>query len=140
MKTFNAACDTISREAYTSNTFNQYRLHHRIYHRVREQYKLPAQLVIRAISKVVESYKLDRRHLHVYRAYWAVVYDQRIMRFKGLDKISVTTAWGRETIPLMVGDYARLSKRELRGQADLVYVREFYLCLVLSSLRSHRYT
>jgi hypothetical protein len=62
------------------------------------------------------------------------------MRFKGLDKISVTTAWGRETIPLMVGDYARLSKRELRGQADLVYVREFYLCLVLSSLRSHRYT
>ena len=54
------------------------------------------------------------------------------MSFKGLDKVSLTTAWGRETIPLLVGDYAKLEQRELRGQADLVWVRkEFILCLVV---------
>jgi putative transposase len=30
METFNRACDTISREAYESKTYNKYRLHHRL--------------------------------------------------------------------------------------------------------------
>ena len=63
---------------------------------------------IRAISKVVESYGVDRRHIHTFDPRGAIVYDQRIMSFKGLDKVSLTTAWGRETILLLVGDYAKL--------------------------------
>ena len=131
METFNAACSDISREAYESKTYNKIELQHRVYYRIREQYKLPAQLVIRAIGKVAEGYRAERRHLHVFDPRSALVYNQRIMRFKGLDNVSLTTVWGRETIPLMVGDYARLGQLALRGQADLVYVRkEFYLCLV----------
>jgi putative transposase len=132
MKTFNAACDTISREAYSSKSYNKIKLQHQVYIQIRERYKLPAQLTIRAISKVAESYKVERRHIHIYRAYGAVVYDQRIMSFKGLDKVSLTTSEGRETIPLLTGDYVKLKQRALRGQVDLIYVRdEFYLCLVV---------
>ena len=50
METFNRACDDISKEAYDPKTFNQYKLHHRLYYRIREQYRLPAQLAIRAIQ------------------------------------------------------------------------------------------
>ena len=74
---------------------------------------------------------MERRHLHIYRTYGAVVYDQRIMSFKGFDKVSLTTIEGRETIPLLTGGYARLSQRILRGQADLIYVKKkFHLYIV----------
>ena len=32
MKTFNAACDAISREAYSSKTFNKIKLQHQLYY------------------------------------------------------------------------------------------------------------
>ena len=57
METFNAACSDISRDAYASKTFNKIKLQHRLYYRIREQYKISAQLAIRAIAKVAESYK-----------------------------------------------------------------------------------
>ncbi len=132
METFNAACDDISREAYEHKIYNKIKLQHRLYYRIREQHKLPAQLAIRAIGKVVEGYRAERRHLHTFYPHGAIVYDQRIMSFKGLNKVSLGTAEGRETIPLLTGGYARLDQRDLRGQADLIYVRnKFYLCLIV---------
>jgi putative transposase len=132
METFNAACDDISKNAYESKTFNKYRLQHQHYYRIREQYKLPAQLAIRAVSKVIESYKVERRRYHAFDPHGAIVYDQRIMSFKGLDKVSLASLEGRETIPILIGLYAKLDQRRTRGQADLLYIKgEFYLCLVL---------
>ena len=131
METFNQACDDISREAYESKTFNKYKLQHQLYHRIREQYKLPAQLAIRAISKVIESYKVERRHYHAFDPHGAIVYDQRIMSFKGLDKVSIATLDGRETLPILIGFYAKLDQRRIQGQADLLFIKgEFILCLV----------
>jgi putative transposase len=132
METFNAACDDISKNAYESKTFNKYRLQHQHYYRIREQYKLPAQLAIRAVSKVIESYKVERRRYHAFDPHGAIVYDQRIMSFKGLDKVSLASLEGRETIPILTGSYARLDQHRIRGQADLLYIKdEFYLCLVM---------
>lgn len=141
METFNAACDDISRVAYESRTFNKIEIQHLIYYRIRERYKLPAQLAIRAIGKVTESYRTERKHLHNFDPHSALVYDQRIMGFKGLDKMSLATAEGRETIPLLTGDYARLSQRALRGQADLILVRnKFYLCLAFEQPEAPPFT
>jgi len=132
MGSFNAACNDISKEAYESKAFNKIKLQHQLYYRIREQYKLPAQLAIRAISKLVDGYRVERWHLHSFNPRGAMVYDQRIMSFKGLDKVSLATVDGRETILILTGDYARLDKRKLRGQADLILVRnKFYLCLVV---------
>jgi putative transposase len=132
MEAFNQACDDISKVAYESKTFNQYRLHHRLYYHIREQYQLPAQLAIRAIGKVVDSYKTERRRLHLFNPYGAITYDERIMRLHGLDEVSLSTLEGRVVVPLRVGGYAMLSQRRIRGQADLLYINgEFYLCLVV---------
>jgi predicted transposase len=132
METFNQACDDISEAAIESRTFNKYRLQHQHYYRIREQYKLPAQLAIRAISKVIESYKVERRHYHAFDPHGAIVYDQRIMSFKGLGKVSLASVEGRETIPILTGSYAKLDQRRIQGQADLLIIKgEFYLCLVL---------
>lgn len=132
MEMFNRACDDISKEAYESKTFNRYKLHHRLYYRIREQYQLPAQLTVHAISKVVDSYKNERRHLHLFDPQGAIIYDERIMRFLGLERVSLTTLEGRVIIPLLVGAYGKLDQRRIRGQADLLYIRgEFYLCLVV---------
>ena len=114
METFNAACDTISREAYSSKTYNKYKLQQRLYRRIREQYMLPAQLTIRAISKVVESYRVERRRLHIFDPHGAIVYDQRIMSFKGLDKVSLVTVDGRETLPILTGSYASAREQQRR--------------------------
>jgi IS605 OrfB family transposase len=132
METFNQACDDISKNAYESKTFNKYRLQHQLYYRIREQYKLPAQLAIRAISKVIESYKVERRHYHAFDPHGAIVYDQRIMSFKGLAKVSLASLEGRETIPILIGFNAKLDQRRIRGQADLLFINDvFYLCLVV---------
>jgi len=132
METFNQACDDISKIAYESKTYNQYKLHHILYYRIREQYKLPAQLTVRAVSKVVDSYKTERQHLHKFNPHGAIIYDQRIMGFKGLEKVSLTTLEGRVIVPLLVGAYGKLDQRRIRGQADLLYIKgEFYLCLVV---------
>jgi IS605 OrfB family transposase len=132
MESFNAACDDISTVAYDSKTFNQYKLHHILYYRIREQYKLPAQLTVRAIGKVVDSYKTERQHLHTFNPHGAIIYDQRIIGFKGLEKVSLTTLEGRVIVPLLVGAYGKLDQRRIRGQADLLYIKnEFYLCLVV---------
>jgi predicted transposase len=132
MEAFNAACDTISKEAYKSHAFNRFRLHHRLYYRIREKYQLPAQLAVRAIGKVVDSYKTERRRLHLFKPHGAMTYDERIMRLHGLDEVSLSTLEGRVVIPLRVGDYAKFERRRIRGQADLLYIKdEFYLCLVV---------
>jgi predicted transposase len=41
METFNRACDEISKIAYESKSFNRYRLHHRLYHRIRSSIGCP---------------------------------------------------------------------------------------------------
>jgi len=132
MEAFNAACNDISKNAYESKTFNQYKLHHRLYHRIREQYKLPAQLTVRAVSKVINSYKTEREHIHLFNPHGAIVYDERIMGFKGLERVSLSTLEGRVAVSMLVGGYAKLDQRRIRGQADLLYIKdEFYLCLVV---------
>jgi putative transposase len=132
METFNRACDTISKIAYESNTYNQYKLHHRLYYRIREQHQLPAQLTVRAIGKVVDSYKNERRRLHLFKPHGAIMYDERIMRLHGLDEVSLSTLESRVVVPMHGGGYAKLDQRRIRGQADLLYINdEFYLCLVV---------
>ena len=57
----NAACNDISQQAWDAETFQQYPLHHLVYHDIRERYSLSAQMTVRAIGKVVDAYKLDRQ-------------------------------------------------------------------------------
>lgn len=130
MEAFNDACNYISKIAWETKTFGQVGLHHLCYKYVRETYDLSAQLTIRAIGKVCESYRTDKKTLHVFKKYSALVYDQRILSFRGLDTVSILSLDGRFKIPIVYGEYAELHRRLIRGQADMIYNKgDLFLCL-----------
>jgi hypothetical protein len=78
-------------------------------------------MAIRAIGKVVESFKVEKKHKHTFKPYGAIVYDSRILKFKFPDKVSISTLEGRQVIPFLFQNYRNLDMRRVAGQADLVY-------------------
>lgn len=129
---FNAACDWLGGVAFRERCANKVVLQKLAYYDVRERFGLAAQLSIRAISKTVEAYKRDRSIRPRFRPHGAVPYDERIMSWKGVERVSLLTLAGRAVIPVALAPYqvARIDRRQ--GQADLVY-RDgvFYLYLTV---------
>ena len=134
MHAFNAACTWIAEVAYAQHCASKFQLQKQLYHEVRQRFGLSAQLAIRAIAKTVEAYKRDKTTQVAFRADGAVVYDERIMAFHGLEAVSLTTLHGRELIPIQMGDYQRVQFHRAKGQADLVLVKGgFYLLVTLET-------
>lgn len=134
MERFNDACNYVSLISYQDGVFDKRTLQKQHYRYIRDTYGLSAQLAVRAIAKVSESYrgKGHRQELHTFKPHGAVVYDQRILSFKALDLVSILTLEGRQLIPLSIGEYAQLDQRRIRGQADLILQNgTFYLCVVV---------
>ena len=134
MKRFNLACDYISRIAFDSKTFGKIGIQKLCYYDVRIKFELSSQMVVRAIGKVSESYKTDKKTLHTFKETGAMVYDQRILSFDGLEIASILTLDGRIKVPIVVGNYHQglLYGKRVRGQADLILQEGvFYLMLVV---------
>jgi len=151
MEAFNKACDMVSVDAFACRCFNKFAIQAKLYRRIREEFRLSAQLTVRCISKVVESYQTDIMNIrernkrkapdmpkeelvvHTFRPHSAMVYDQRILSWKGLDNVSITSLDGRLIIPTVVrGKYAPLEMSRVKGQADLIYIDgRFYLCVIV---------
>ena len=134
MERFNEGCNYTSGKAFETYTYGQFYLHHVVYGYLREHYKLSAQMAVRVVAQVSESYKVDRKVQHSFNPHSAMVYDQRILSWKGLDKVSILTLSGRQIIPIRIGAYqeARLD-RKVR-QSDLI-LRDgiFYLAVVVDA-------
>ena len=127
MERFNSACNAISQIAFESKTFGKRILQRFCYYQIRDEFKLPAQMVIRAIAKVCESYsdKTKRDKVHTFKPHGAIVYDDRILTVKSIDTVSVLTLAGRIPISMSICEYhARILNNALkvRGQTDLGYI------------------
>jgi IS605 OrfB family transposase len=134
MQTFNAACTYIAEVAYREQLASKFKLQRLVYYEVKERFQLTAQLVIRAIAKVVEAYKRDKSTQVTFRPDGAVVYDKRICSFHGLESVSLATIAGRRRIPIQMGDYQRVQFSRAKGQADLIRVGGvFYLLVTLDT-------
>ena len=133
MESFNKACDWISERAFEAKVFNAYDLHYLLYKEGRDVFpSLPSQSMIRAIAKVSDSDKLDRKKRHFFRDRSAMEYDKRTLSFKDLSQTSLATVRGRIKVPLVFGHYAPLDKNKMLGQADLTYSKgTFFLNLVI---------
>ena len=72
MEQFNAACNFISHFAFNNQIFSKIKLQREIYYYTREKFNLSAQMVIRAIGKVAESYsdKKKARYSAFLQATW----------------------------------------------------------------------
>jgi putative transposase len=132
MERFNDACNYISEVAWSNRSFGKVGLQKILYYEVREKFGLSAQMVVRAVGKVSESYKIDRSVQHTFKPHGAVVYDQRNLTIKGADRVSILTLEGRTLVPIAYGEYRTLDQNRIKGQADLVYIDGiFYLMLVI---------
>ena len=128
MQSFNRGCQIVADLAYQNRIANKILLQTLVYKSLRQEFGLSSQLAIRAIAKTVEAYKRDKRVHVCFDLHGAMVYDSRIMSFKGLTHVSLWTMAGRAIIPIRFGEYQAARIDRIKGQADLI-LREgvFYL-------------
>jgi putative transposase len=133
MYVFNQACNWASEYAFQHKIYSKVILQQDIYYELRKKFNLPAQFAIRIISRVAETYKLDKKIQHKFNKTSSVEYDQRILNWQKLDKISILSVDGRlKNLPIVFGQYAKLNERVIRNSAKLIYKnKEFYLQAVV---------
>lgn len=120
VKRFNAAASWVAGEAFRLQTANKIKLQQTVYYPIRERFGLSAQMAVRCIAQACEAYKRDKTIRPTFRSDAAMPYDQRIMAFKGIDRVSLLTLDGRVLIPVVMGQYQRERFTEAVGQSDLV--------------------
>jgi putative transposase len=111
------------------------RLHNIAYHRMRHEFRLPAQLTVRALAKVADSYKTDRSIQHVFGPRGAVVFDARCFTLENLSSVSLTTTRGRRRFVMAHGGKQREQlKAGTTGEADLLYRDgSYYLAIAVKT-------
>lgn len=128
MAAFNAAASYAARIGFDAKVYGQPGIHKRCYYYIREHFGLSAQMAVRAIAKAVEVLRRDKTKCPIFRPDGSITYDDRILGWKGVDKVSLWTLNGREVIPLIYGQYQSERFDRLKGQVDLVYRdSRFYL-------------
>lgn len=126
MKEANTVCNAISDVAWEKKIFNNFKLHHEVYHSYKATFKLSSQILVRCIAKVADSYKLDKKTKREFRPLGSIGYDSRIMTYKPNDIVSLWAIGGRLKIPFVCHNRNYLPY--IKGEADLVYKKgKFYL-------------
>lgn len=132
MHQFNAACNYVANVAFEMHTANKIKLQPFVYQDIRQKFGISSQMAVRAISKACEAYKRDKSIKPTFDPDGAIIYDQRIMSWKGLDQVSLLTLQGRVKLPIKICDYHAPRMDRIRGQSDLIFQKgEFYLCVVV---------
>ena len=132
MHAFNAGANYVAEVAFAEQMANKVELQKLVYGELRTTYKLPSQLAIRCISKTSEAYKRDKSIKPTFRPEGAIIYDERVMSFKGLNIVSLLTLQGRVLIAFRIGDYQQSRLDSIKGQADLLYRQgTWYLAVTL---------
>ena len=139
IESYNEACNFVSQIAFENRTASVVKIHHLCYYEIRKRFNLSSQIAVRVVGKVADTYKIDRNKKlildkpHKFSKYGAIIYDQRILSWKGLEKVSILTLQGRQIIPMVFGQYQE-SKLiyPRRGQVDLLYQNgKFYLIPII---------
>lgn len=129
LETANGACTFISDVAWETRTFGKFALQKACYEQVREQFGLSAQMTIRALAKVGDAYKLDKKAKRTFRPLASIAYDDRILSFAlPRSQVSIGTLDGRQAISFVCGERQRRMLATRQGESDLLLHRgEWYL-------------
>src|SRR5687767_5656621 len=105
---FNAACAWLAGEAFNLKLANKVMLQRLFYPTLRERFGLSAKMAIRCIAQVVGSYRRDKSKCPRFRKHDAMPYDERIMSFKNMERVSLLTLnMERVLVPFVMGAYQR---------------------------------
>jgi IS605 OrfB family transposase len=120
VEAFNKGVQLVADVAFEQRIANKVELHHQLYARLRSEFGLSAQMAVRAIGKAVEAYRRDKSKHCTFDPHGSMVFDERIMSFKGMTHVSLLTLSGRELIPMLFGAYQAGRLDRVKGQADLI--------------------
>ncbi len=127
----NAACNALSVFAFEHKVFKQYDLHKAQYYAIKESFNLSAQLIIRCLSKVADSYKLNKETQRAFRATGGIAYDLRILSINLAKSLaSIWTVGGRLKIPYTTNEHNQRLLTYQKGESDLVLVKGKYFLLL----------
>lgn len=122
----NSACNVISERAWDTKIFNQFKIHRETYYPIRHSFKISSHMTVRAISKVADAYKLDKKNKREFKMFGAINYDKHILSYKEGDVVSIYTIQGRIKIPFVC--HAPHQFKYMKGEAKLVFKKgKFYL-------------
>ena len=114
----NAACDFISAMAWKTGTFGKFALQKAVYLELKARFGLSAQMAIRAIAKVADAYKLDRKTQRTFRPHGSIAYDDRILSYQPVRRtVSIWTL----SVPFVAGERHLALLPFRQGESDLVY-------------------
>jgi IS605 OrfB family transposase len=117
---FNETADWLAGEAFEIKVANKIQLQKTHYAALRDRFGLSAQMAVRCIAQVCEAYKRDKTIRSRFRKHAAMPFDQRMMSFKGVDRVSLLALDGRMVVPFVMGKYQSERFTNAKGQADLV--------------------
>jgi putative transposase len=130
IKEANDACNCISKVAWNTRIFNQYKLHKQAYYLIKGGFNLSSQMIARCLSKVSDAYKIDKKTRREFKPLGGIAYDSRILSYKEM-AVSIWTVEGRlKWIPFVCHNTKYLPY--IKGEADLVYKEgKFFLFQVV---------
>jgi len=105
MARFNEACTWLATQAFAKQLSNKLTLQRMYYQELRTRFALPSQMAVRCLARVAGTYRRDKTICPTFRPDAAMPYDQRIMRFHGLDQVSLLTLQGRVFVSFLIGAY-----------------------------------
>lgn len=125
----NAACNYISAIAWEKKCFGKRDLQKLAYYDVKSKFKLSAQVVIRCLAKVADSYKLDKATKREFKETGAIAFDSRILRYlPKASQVSIWTTKGRQKIAYVAGEHQKYLLKTQKGESDLCFAKgKFYL-------------
>ena len=128
MRAFNAAATYAAKVGFDAGKFSVPGLHKLCYRELRDRFGLSSQMAVRAYSKAADCFSRDKKKCPAFKPLGAMVLDERLMSFKGMDRVSILALKGRQIIPIVFGQYQRERFDRLKGQCDLVFKdNKFYL-------------
>jgi len=130
----NAARTAVAEEARARGAAGAVALQRRLYRVLRDEYGLPAQLAVRAISTVASDFRRARGAPPRYAPHEPFPFDERTASFKGLEEVSLLTLDGRMRVGIRVAGYAPGGAGRAPGQADLRYEGGRFSLVVALSL------
>jgi putative transposase len=130
----NEAANYASNVAWEQKIFGQFKLHKLVYSNIRSKFGLPAQIAVRVIAKVADSYKFNKSVKRTFKTYGALAYDARNFSiFVAKGTVSLSTLKGRVKVPFVCGDRQRELLQHQFGEADLVYRKQkWYLFVTIN--------
>jgi len=127
----NALCNTISVFAWDKKVFSAFNLHKALYHQLRTETGITAQVVVRMFAKVADAYKLDKKRKRTFKPHGAIAYDARILTwYTDKQAVSIWSVGGRLHIPYSAGKRQQELLQYQQGESDLIYTKttkEFFL-------------